>query len=50
MFVQEFDTLKIPEHRFGTGDALKKMICLCILQAHFLFLCRFHMNLNIQNS
>ena len=35
MFVQEFDTLKIPEHRFGTQDALKKVIGLSISQALF---------------
>ena len=44
MFVQEFDTLKIPEHRFGTQDALKKVIGLSISQALFLLLFHFHMN------
>ena len=50
MFVQAFDTLKIPEHRFGTRDTLKKVICLGISRALFLLLRLFHMNLNIQNS
>ena len=30
MFVQEFDTLKIPKHHFGTKDTLKKVICLSL--------------------
>ena len=49
-FVQVFDTLKIPVHCFGTQDTLKKVICPSILQALFLLLCHFHMNLNMQNS
>ena len=36
MFIQAFDTLKIPEHcfgfKFGNLDTLKKVICLSILQ------------------
>ena len=36
MFVDEFDTLKIPVHRFGTRKTLKTVICLSILQALFL--------------
>ena len=47
-------TLKVPVHCSGT---LKKVNCLSplqgnvrLLQAGFLLLCHFHMNLNIQNS
>ena len=47
MFVQALDTLKIPEHRFGTSDTLKKMICLSIWLALLHLLCHFHMNLII---
>ena len=47
MFVQAFDALKIPEHRFETRDTLNKVICLSILLVFFLLLCDFHMNLNI---
>ena len=36
MFVQAFDTLKIPEHRFGTRDTLKKVVCMSISRARFL--------------
>ena len=36
MFVQAFDILKIPEHRFGTLDILKKVIFLSTLQHFFL--------------
>ena len=32
MFVQAFDTLKIPHH-FGTRDTLKKVVCLSISRA-----------------
>ena len=39
IFVQAFDTLEIPKHRFGTQDTLKKVICLSILQAFFSFSC-----------
>ena len=49
-FVLVSDTLKIPVHCLGTPDTLKKVICLSILQALFLLLCHFHMNLNIWNS
>ena len=50
IFVQAFDTLKIPEHRCGARDPLKKVICLSILLLFSLLLCHFHMNLNIQSS
>ena len=36
MFVDEFDTLRIPVHRFGTRKTLKTVICLSISQASFL--------------
>ena len=39
MFVQAFDTLKIPEHRFGIRDTLKMVICLWILRPFFFLLC-----------
>ena len=47
--IQVFDTLKIPVHCFGTWNTLKKVICLIVLQALFLLLCHFHINLNMQN-
>ena len=50
IFDQAFDTLKIPEHRCGAWDPLKKVICLSILLLFFLLLCHFHLNMNIQNS
>ena len=50
MFIQAFNTLEIPEHCFGTLDTLKKVICLSISSALFLLCCKFHMNMNIQNS
>ena len=50
MFVQAFDTLKIPEHRFGTRETLRKVICLSISQALFLLLYHFHMNMNIYET
>ena len=39
-------TLKITKHCFETRDTLEKVICLCILQAFFLLLSQFYMNLN----
>ena len=52
MYVQAFNTLKIPELRLGTlnrryseKDDLPEH-----LREFFLLLCHFHMNLNIQNS
>ena len=38
MFVQAFDTLKIPELSFGTRDTLRKVICLSVSRAFFLLL------------
>ena len=32
MFAHAFDTLKIPDHRFGTRDTPKKVICLSVSQ------------------
>ena len=52
IFIQAFDTLKITEHRFGTRDTLKNMVCLSISQGLVLLLCNsyFYMNLNMHNS
>ena len=35
MFAHAFDTLKIPDHRFGTRDTPKKVICLSVSQGPF---------------
>ena len=50
MFVQAFDTLKTPEHRFGTRNTLNKVIWLSVSLARFLLLCQFYMNMNLQFS
>ena len=50
MFIHAFNSSKIPVHCSGTQDTLKKVICLNLSWDLFLLLCRFYMNLNIQNS
>ena len=52
MFVHAFDTLKIPEHCFGTWPKIlwKRWFAWAFCK-NFLLLCNFHMNhLNIRNS